>query len=224
MEIETTYKYQDLSDSAKETARQWYLEGMDYEWYDGVYEMVIEDGKEKGFYINEIFFSGFYSQGDGASWIGKVDVRQWIETHCEDSIGVSAWCQLIQEDFIDKHIQVMRSGHYCHENTMQFCNWDFELDADPNGAHSNGFPMGRSNSIFEGMEWKLLLDIINADDACQYKNPEQIEQAVAESCKDYARDIYQRLREEYEYLCSEEMMIDHFDCNNYQFTEEGKLA
>jgi len=218
METETTYKYQDLSDSAKETARQWYLEGMDYEWWEGVYEMVIEDGKEKGFYIDKIFFSGFHSQGDGASWTGQVDVRQWLEENCADSIGVSAWCQLIQEDIISKHIQVTQSGQYCHENTMRFG----EIVDDTNNFEDD-YTM-QKDSIFKGMTIATLFDIIEADDTCSYKSTEQIEQAVAESCKDYARNIYHKLREEYEYLCSEEMMIDHFDCNDYQFTEEGRLA
>ena len=112
------FKYGELSESAQQKAREWYIEGMDYDWWDSVYEMAIEDGKEKGFYIDKIYFSGFYSQGDGASWIGQVDVRQWLETNVPDSIGVSAWCQLIQEDFIEKHIRVVaNNSHYCHEST-----------------------------------------------------------------------------------------------------------
>jgi len=218
METETTYKYQDLSDSAKETARQWYLEGMDYEWWEGVYEMVIEDGKEKGFYIDKIFFSGFHSQGDGASWTGQVDVRQWLEENCADSIGVSAWCQLIQEDIISKHIQVTQSGHYCHESTMQFGEV-----LDNTDVFEDDYTM-QKDSIFKGMEIQHLFDIIESDNECPIKSTEGIEQAIVESGRDYARDIYQRLREEYEYLCSEEMMLDHFNCNDYQFTEEGKLA
>jgi hypothetical protein len=74
------------------------------------------------------------------------------------------------------------------------------------------------------MPVRALFDLIDADDNCPIKSTEGITQAIAESAKDYARDIYQRLREEYEYLCSEEMMLDHFDCNDYHFTNEGALA
>jgi hypothetical protein len=223
IEVEV-YKYGELSEQAQQKAREWYIEGMDYEWWEGTYEMAKEDGKEKGFYIDKIYFSGFCSQGDGASWIGQVDVRQWLETNVPDSIGLSAWCQLIQEEYIEKHIRVVaNSSHYCHESTMQFSDWDFNMEVDPDATHTNGYPMG-DGSIFKDMEWKLLLDIIKSDPLCQYKNTIQIEQAITESGKDYARAIYQRLREEYEYLCSEEMMIDHFECNDYHFTNEGKLA
>ena len=125
---------------------------------------------------------------------------------------------------MEKHIKVVaNNSHYCHESTMQFSDLDLHLDPDPDATHTNGYPMG-DGSIFKGMEWKLLLDIIKADPDCPYKNPEQIEQAIAESGKAYAVEIYGRLKQEYEYLCSEEMMLDHFDCNDYHFDEEGRLA
>jgi hypothetical protein len=217
IEVEV-FKYDELSDSAKQKARDWYIESMDYEWWGSVYEMAIEDGKEKGFYIDKINFSGFYSQGDGASWSGFVDVRQWLEENCDDSIGVSAWCQLIQEDIVTKNIQVTQSGRYSHEETMSFANVEDDSDNFPDEYKIV------QDSILKGMEVQHLFDIIVTDPTCPYKNVDDITTAIAISGKQYARDIYARLREEYEYLCSEEMMLDHFDCNDYHFTNEGELA
>jgi len=218
IEVEV-YKYGELSESAQQKAREWYLEGMDYEWWDSTYEMCIEDGKEKGFYIDKINFSGFYSQGDGACWMGQVDVRQWLETNVPDSIGLSAWCQLIQEDVVSKHVSVERSAsHYSHENTMLFSDVQDHTDEFVDDW------LMELPSIFKGMEVQHLFDIIATDPECKLKSTEDITNAITESAKDYARDIYQRLREEYEYLCSEEMMLDHFDCNDYHFTNEGDLA
>jgi len=217
IEVEV-FKYGELSDGAKQKAREWYIEGMDYEWWEGTYEMAIEDGKEKGFYIDKIYFSGFYSQGDGASWVGFVDVRQWLEENCADSIGVSAWCQLIQEDIVTKNIQVTaNNAHYCHESTMSF------VDVEDNCEFTDDEAM-QLPSIFKGMSVATVFDLIVNDPTCPYKDVDGITQAITKSGKDYARDIYQRLREEYEYLCSEEMMLDHFDANDYHFTNEGKLA
>jgi hypothetical protein len=213
------YKYNELDDSAKQKARDWYIEGMDYEWWEGTYEMVIEDGKEKGFYIDKIFFSGFHSQGDGASWIGQVDIRQWLEENMPDSIGITAWCQLIQEDVISKFIKVeANNSHYCHESTMQFGEIMDDTD-NFEDEHELQLP-----SIFKGMDIRTVFELIESDNGCPIKSTEGIEQAIVESGKDYAIDIYQRLKEEYEYLCSEEMMLDHFDANDYHFTNEGALA
>jgi hypothetical protein len=218
IEVEV-FKYDELSDSAKDRARDWYIEGMDYEWWEGVYESVKEDGYELGFCIDDIRFSGFWSQGDGASWLGQVDVRQWLEKHCADSIGVSAWCALIQEDVVSKHIQVTQnSNHYSHHETMGFANVEDNV-YDANDEHEMVLP-----SIFKGMEVRHLFDIIATDDTCPYKGVDDITTAIAISAKDYAKDIYIRLREEYEYLCSEEMMMDHFECNDYHFDEDGRLA
>ena len=212
------YKYGELSESAQQKAREWYIEGMDYEWWEGAYEMAIEDGKEKGFYIDKIFFSGFCSQGDGASWTGQVDVRQWLEENLPDSIGLSAWCQLIQEGVVSMHCKVeANNAHYCHESTMNFSDvWD---ETGIEDTEPLVLP-----SIFKGMTIANLFDLIAPDPDCQYKDVDAITQAITESGKAYAKDIYHNLREEYEYLCSEEMMLDHFDCNDYHFNEDGRVA
>lgn len=217
IEVEV-YKWEELSQTAKDRARDWYIEGMDYEWWDSVYEMIKENGYELGFCIDDIRFSGFWSQGDGASWTGQVDVRQWLEKHGPDSIGVSAWCALIQEDVISKHIGVTQSGNYSHESTMRF-----DGVADDTDSFPDEYKIAQ-NSILKGMTIANLFDIIVTDDTCPYKNVEDITTAIAISAKDYARKIYKQLQEEYEYLCSEEMMLDHFECNDYHFDETGRLA
>jgi len=218
IEVEV-FKYGELSEQSQQKAREWYIEGMDYEWWDSVYEMAIEDGKEKGFYIDKIYFSGFHSQGDGASWIGQVDVRQWLEENLPDSIGLSAWCQLIQEGVVSMHVKVEANNtHYCHESTMQFGEV-----LDDTDVFEDDYTM-QKESIFKGMEIQHLFDIIESDNNCPIKSTEGIEQAIAESGRGYAKDIYQRLREEYEYLRSEEMMLDHFDANDYFFDSDGRLA
>jgi hypothetical protein len=218
VEVEV-FKYAELEPHAQQKVKEWYIEGMDYEWWEGVYEMAITDGYEKGFCIDKIYFSGFCSQGDGASWIGQVDIRQWLEENLPDSIGLSAWCQLIQEGVISMHLKVEANNtHYCHESTMQFGEV-----VDDTDVFEDDYTM-QKESIFKGMEIQHLFDIIESDNNCPIKSTEGIEQAIAESAKDYARNIYSRLREEYEYLCSEEMMLDHFDCNDYHFDEDGRLA
>jgi hypothetical protein len=94
---------------------------------------------------------------------------------------------------------------------------------DSTDEHHDEFEMALP-SIFKGMSVANLFDIIATDPACPYKGVDDITTAIAISGKQYARDIYHNLREEYEYLCSEEMMLDHFDCNDYHFDEDGRLA
>jgi hypothetical protein len=229
IEVEV-YKWEELSQTAKDRARNWYIEGMDYEWWEGVYEVVKEDGYDLGFCIDDIRFSGFCSQGDGASWLGQVDVGAWLKAHAPDSIGVSALIALINTGYIEKHVKVGQShSNYCHENTMDVNEVQFderlyygdELDDVELEAETI-----EGQGIFDGMTLANVRDIINTDEANPFKlsNLSALDEAIEESAKDYAKDIYVRLREEYEYLCSEEMMLDHFECNDYHFTDEGELA
>lgn len=66
------FTFDELSDAAKEKARQSYREGaLDYEWYDFVYDDAKRVGKILGIEIDKIWFSGFWSQGDGACFEGS---------------------------------------------------------------------------------------------------------------------------------------------------------
>lgn len=75
----TLYMYDELSDAAKANAREWYLEGgLDYEWWDGCYEDFVRIGEMLGIEFStrgrskgpEIYFTGFYTQGAGSSFVG----------------------------------------------------------------------------------------------------------------------------------------------------------
>lgn len=82
----TLYQYHELSDAAKERARDWWIEGMDNYWTEAIYEdadtiaglMGIEikhrDYKTVGGKTRTepcIWWSGFWSQGDGACFEGR---------------------------------------------------------------------------------------------------------------------------------------------------------
>lgn len=214
----TLYEWEELSQTAKDRARMKYTEHLDYEWWDCVYEDAIEEGKERGFNIDTINFSGFYSQGDGARWVGDVEVGKWLSACGVDTIGISAWQQLANEHIISWAVQVKSSpSNYCHENTMYVC--DVEDDTGIEDDDVMQLP-----SIFKGMPVSALFDIIATDDACPYKTTEGLTQAIQDSAKEYAQEIYKRLREDYEYLCSEEAVAEHFKINEVYFTEEGEVA
>lgn len=76
----TVYSYSELSETAKEKARNWYIENCcDYEWYD----FILEDWKEKlaeiGFTNAKIYFTGFWSQGDGACFDAECNTLCWLK-------------------------------------------------------------------------------------------------------------------------------------------------
>jgi hypothetical protein len=71
--------FEQLNDEAKEQAREWYREGgLDYDWWEHIYEEWTAALKEMGFDGIDIAFSGFSSQGDGASFTAKrFDFLMW---------------------------------------------------------------------------------------------------------------------------------------------------
>jgi hypothetical protein len=77
------YTFDELSDEVKEKVLDEYrYVNVDY---DGWYDFVVEDWEEKleklGYEDVKIYFSGFYSQGDGACFVAKVNIPKWIKAH-----------------------------------------------------------------------------------------------------------------------------------------------
>lgn len=216
---EQSYTYEQLTDEAKEKVKAWWCEhGLWDDWYEDTYERFKEEGYALGFVIDKMNFTGFYSQGDGACWEGQIDVATWLKTHTEDSIARDAWCALIAEEFCNKHFSIHFRGHYSHSNTMTCVGWDW---VDENGEED--YLYLTQPSIFQGMHYKDLHNLIRSTNF-PYTNPNDIEQAGFESAKDYADELYKQLREEYEYIMSDENLIEMCDINDWKFNNEGEMV
>lgn len=76
-------EYDQLSDEAKETAREKVRESeTGDEWWDFIYDDWKERLEKKGFMVPDIAFSGFWSQGDGASFTCKyVDFQRYFSEY-----------------------------------------------------------------------------------------------------------------------------------------------
>ena len=91
-----------------------YINVEDYDWH----ETVIEDAKIKlqqiGFRNIDVQFSGFFSQGDGASFTADLNLETWIE---QDTKNRAKYTSLI--DVLD-NIEIVRlDSRYSHENTVK---------------------------------------------------------------------------------------------------------
>jgi hypothetical protein len=54
----------------------------DYDWWDCTYDHFAEDMRIKHIEVDKMLFSGFWSQGDGASFTGSIsDSKAFMETH-----------------------------------------------------------------------------------------------------------------------------------------------
>lgn len=189
-------KYNELTNEAKEKARDEYrnAEG-NFEWWDGVYEIVKETATSFGLRIDDIYWSGFWSQGDGASFKGVLDFKETDEADLPKAIQpiyarlkeMHAMLRLaLQEDL---WVRVTQSGRHVHEMSMDVEGGYWEEDDND-----------------EDREGLVVFDFYDE---------------ILELMRDYARWIYDALESEYEYLNSDECVEETLLANEYDFDEEG---
>ncbi len=138
----TVYQFPELSDAAKEKARSWYREfGPHDDWWDAVYEG-FRAGLRNPRHPPEnrsvrlmgggtrakpcIWFSGFWSQGDGACFEGYWSHAKGADARIRDYAptdatlhGIADRLQAIQRrNFYQLAAEVSHRGRYYHEYTM----------------------------------------------------------------------------------------------------------
>lgn len=135
--IETTvYQYNELSESAKQKARNWYT-GEGFEFYaDNVIEDVQQIASILGVSDCEVLYSGFWSQGDGACINGSYryakNAPKKITEYCNDVTLLVIATQLQnaqRKAFYKTRVKITHSGGYYHYNSMDFQH-DNELYPD----------------------------------------------------------------------------------------------
>lgn len=203
-------KYEDLSDRAKEHAyHEWIRGAANYNWWDDVYEMAKEEGTQLGFLIDDISFSGFWSQGDGASWKGFVNLRVWVDSDaCTLNDREKMFLKTAFEQYLASHtIDITNTSNYCHSGTM--VQRGFEVyRAEACAEIQHGVYAGMSEEAF-------------VDELAGMQNG--IENEVLQSARYFADKIYRDLEEEYESITSEEAFADFCEANDVNFDEEGDV-
>lgn len=190
------YKFSELSDEAKQKAIEKFSDiNVDYEWWNFVYEDFTEKAKNAGFDVSKIYFSGFWSQGDGAMFEYSLNGEKLVFDYI-DSLSLSPLRKKWLKNWIDYSGSGKHSGHYYHQNC---CNHSIEFCA--------------------GVSWSVAINVNNWIDSFA----EGFEDYVVDIYKDLCRDLYKSLEKEYEYLTSEEAIIETIECNEYDFLENGKM-
>jgi hypothetical protein len=207
MIVETeVFTFNELSDYAKENARQWYRQGhLDDDWWEPVYADFEAICKILGIALKTtpvtlagggvrrkpcIYFRGFGSQGDGASF--EVECYSYaqgssaqITAYAPDDGELHAigWrlADIQRRNFYRLYAHANHRGRYCHENTMH-------ID-------------------------------VHRDDAAMTADAEEV---VCEALRDLARWLYDRLEREYNYLQSDEVVDESLLANAYTFTAAGE--
>lgn len=192
--VDKTYTFDELDDSAKEAAREWWRQHcLDYEWWDGVFDLVKEAGECLGIDVDRIYFSGFGSQGDGACFEGTYSYRK-------------GWCEALKKKFGgDLLAELEKIG--------------FALQA----AQAPAFYKLSANVSHSGHYMHSGCTYISVDHADRYATDDE-EEEIKEALRDFMDWTYHRLEAEYDWLMSDEQVDEAILANGYEFTEDGSAA
>lgn len=185
------YEFDELSDKAKERAREWFREQFFSESLD--YKYLMDNFHNIaalfGLMVDNVYFSGFSTQGDGASFRGfysyKPGSLEAVKSECpqnEDLHSIVSRLQDLQKkNFYQLEARITTSGRYCHEYSMNF-------------------DMSRK----DGKEVAI-----------------ESEKEFCEIMRDYARWCYNVLEIEYNYQTSDDVVDENILANEYTFLIDG---
>ncbi len=179
--------------------RNWNVDHI--EWWDDVYDVFKHDMEDVGIEVDKMYFSGFWSQGDGACFEGRVD--DWskflasVGYTCPALIGLAcnAW-----------RFSVDHSGHYYHENCTSFSS-DMASPSDYCYSELDEFVDAHSPYKTEIQNAAFLTILQGYDYDSLYTEFE-------EAFKGHMRDLYSRLEVEYDHLTSDESVLESLDAND----------
>ncbi len=204
----TVFRLDELSDAGKENARAWYRErGFDHDWYEFVFDdfericailgiglrivpVRLYGGGTRGKPC--IYFSGFWSQGDGACFEGDYrhakgadrSIREHAPKDAELHRIADVLHAIQRRNFYQLRAGIAHRDRYYHEYCMAI---SVERDSPT---------------------WQ---DVTAG-----------AEGIVTEAFRDLARWLYRQLEREYEYQTSDECVDEAIAANDFTFTGDGR--
>lgn len=206
----TEFTFDQLSDEAKVRACENYVTRTNYpydDWWDGVYEDFVQMADCFGLSVEsqDIVFSGFWNQGDGASFGGYFEdtgpALPRIQQYAPKDTALHKLAErldVLQTSLKLAHnatfaCRIYRSGRYSHEYTML-------LDSVRLGNEDDG-------------------DIEDLADAA-----EAVEKDFLDIFRDLAHWLYKTLEREHEYLTSVEKVSEILsDDDTTRYDEDGDI-
>lgn len=189
----TIYKIDELSEEARKFAIDtWNEHGLDHVWWIDIYDDFKAIADLMGITVKDIYFTGFYSQGDGASFTGLYT----FEENAPNEVRNHAPKDKELHNIVDALTKEQKD----HDNNL---NAIISRD-DSNYYHENSV--------------NIELYVESEDSETDYFTDEHIESLF----RDLMRWLYKQLEQEYTYMTSDEAVIETLRINDYEFTQDGK--
>ena len=191
------YEFDELPEDVKVKVLEKNREiNVDYpQWHDPEIEYWEEKLEGMGLENPKISYSGFYSQGDGASFTCKnVDIEKFL-TSQKAKGRFKALLKALEDGGIEVSASVIRlDNHYSHPYTVR-------ADVDAN----------EYEEVSVNFASKVQLEA------------NELENFLTETVRDLSKQIYDNLEKDYEHLTSDEAVIETIKANEYTFRVSGEM-
>jgi hypothetical protein len=206
------YKFEELSDTAKNKVREWFSQDIDLSYVIDDYK---EKGEELGFRIDDVQYRVSYSQGDGASWTGTIHLPSFAERIPASDPNYAAYMVLIElmrDGLVDNKVAIGRSSYfYNHSGTMGVEGIRQEKFYDQDTTIYDGILQGAN-------VWELFDNVVTDEFL------ETVQVGILKEAKEFADKIYKALVEAYEWEIGDEHIAECADINEWLFDENGKIV
>ena len=173
-----------------------------YREYNDIYlDYVIENFtdilKMIGFSDIKVYYSGFYSQGDGASFEGDLDVDEITIKNIKEAL-----------EYIGEDIELKKLLTDLYKTTCDIQGLKLRITKNGNYQH----------------EMTMDIDVMEYDKN-EYKNKEIYHKAgeILTICRYLAKWLYDKLEKSYEYQDSDEYIFQLLVNNEYELNEKGEI-
>jgi len=178
---------------------KWQEYAADYDWADWIKENFEADMRCEGIKVDTFTWNIGYSQSDGAAFDGHVVIYEWLEANPQYIERYLALYLACKQDGSYMTLRTNNRGFYMHTNIV-----DHLYETAPEGVFS----------MLDEDAWTEL--VIDQWDRAG------LEDEMKSTCERFMQDMYDKLRDEYEHVTSEESFIDSCECNEITFEIEGE--
>jgi len=203
-----TYRFEELDDKAKEQVLESYRTDEWYPgdwWHEAAVEDFVEDRTKEGWDLEtkDVHFSGFWSQGDGASFDGKVTCETWIKFHKLEAKFPTIMKVLHNTHPLTAKIYTNHFGtYYCHSNTRYLeIEEDGQLDEHIYGWDDEA----KEQAIMEKWNEEVM----------------RLEEILEDNREELSQQLYSKLEKQYDYYMTDEAIKEDIMSNDNMFLANG---
>lgn len=179
--------------------QKWQEYAADYDWADYIKEDFESQMQVQGIHVDRFTWCISYSQGDGAAFDGHVMVYQWMEANPQYIERYPALYLACKADGSYMTLRVSNRGFHMHTNVSEYL-----YETQPEG-------------VFAMLDDEAWVELVT-----EQWGTAGLEGDMKATCDRFMQDFYDRLRDEYENITSEDAFVESCECNDITFEIEGE--